>query len=39
MGLRLKYQLADPFKLIIYSEMAGEGVRAVPPARAFADPR
>jgi hypothetical protein len=31
-GLRLKYQF-DPFKLIIYSEMAGEPVQAVPPAQ------
>jgi glyoxylase-like metal-dependent hydrolase (beta-lactamase superfamily II) len=31
-GLRLKFQIDDPFKLIIYSEMVGEGVGAVPPA-------
>lgn len=31
-GLRLKYQ-ADPFKLIIYSEMAGAPMSPVPPAR------
>jgi glyoxylase-like metal-dependent hydrolase (beta-lactamase superfamily II) len=31
-GLRLKYQ-SDPFKLIIYSEMAGAPLGPVPPAR------
>lgn len=31
-GLRQKYQL-DPFKLIVYSEMAGKAIPPVPPAR------
>jgi hypothetical protein len=31
-GLRLENQF-DPFKLIIYSEMAGTPVAPVPPAR------
>jgi glyoxylase-like metal-dependent hydrolase (beta-lactamase superfamily II) len=30
-GLRLKYQF-DPFKLIVYSEMAGKPIAPVPPA-------
>lgn len=33
-GLRLKNQIADPFKLIIYSEMAGASVPPVPGAQA-----